>query len=47
MASCGWEISKCGCDLENVQLFHLEGKVWSVVEFSEKPFVGGDCVIVA
>lgn len=36
------------CELDNVQLFHLEGKVSGsgvLVEFSEKPLVGGDCVL--
>lgn len=50
VAICGWEISKCGCDLDNIQLLHLEGKVsengvW--LNFQRSPLVGGDCVILA
>lgn len=33
VAICGWEVSKRGCDLDNAQLFHLEGKVSGNTEY--------------
>lgn len=47
MDICGWEIRKCGCNLDNVQLLHLEGKVsengqW--LHFQRSPLVGSEYI---